>query len=153
MGTSEFDQVIERYHIALGELTNGNPEVYKELYTHHDDATLANPFAPFGPVSEGWTQVSETIERAASYYRDGQLLGFDTIARQVTDQLAYLVEVERFRARVGERDDMASIALRVTTILRREDGAWRVLHRHADATTSARQADAAFPSDCATDGC
>jgi hypothetical protein len=32
MDTSDFDRVIERYHIALGELTNGNPEVYKELY-------------------------------------------------------------------------------------------------------------------------
>jgi ketosteroid isomerase-like protein len=142
MDTSDFDEVIERYHIALGELTNGNPEVYKELYSRRDDVTLANPFAPFGPVSRGWPQVAETIERAATHYRDGEVLGFDAIARQVTDQLAYIVEVERFRAKVGGRDDTASIALRVTTILRREDGAWRVVHRQADTTTSARQADA-----------
>lgn len=142
MDTSDFDQVIERYHIALGELTNGNPEVYKELFSRSDDVTLANPFAPFGPVSRGWAQVAETIDRAATNYTDGELLGFDTVAKYVTDQLAYIVEVERFRAKVGGRRDTASVALRVTSILRREDGAWRVVHRQADTTTSARQAEA-----------
>ena len=142
MDRSDFDQVIERYHIALGELTNGNPEVYKELFSRRDDVTLANPFAPFGPVSRGWAQVAETIDRAATNYADGELLGFDTVTKVVTDQLAYIVEIERFRAKVGGRSDSASIALRVTTILRREDGAWSVVHRQADTTTSARQAEA-----------
>ena len=142
MDASDFDQVIERYHIALGELINRNPAVYKELYSRHDDATLANPFAPFGPVSRGWTQVAETIERAASNYGGGELFGFDTVAKFVTNQLAYLVEVERFSAKIAGKTEPASIALRVTTVLRREDGAWRIVHRQADTTTSARQADA-----------
>lgn len=142
MTASDFDQVIERYHIALGELINRNPDVYKELYSRRDDATLANPFAPFGPVSRGWTEVAETIERAAANYAGGELVGFDTIARFVADQLAYMVEIERFIARVGERQEPAPIALRVTTILRREDGAWRIVHRQADTTTSARRGDA-----------
>lgn len=142
MTASDFDQVIERYHIALGELINRNPEVYKELYSRRDDATLANPFAPFGPVSRGWTEVAATIERAAANYAGGEPVGFDTIARNVADQLAYIVEVERFIAKVGERKEPASIALRVTTILRREDGAWRIVHRQADTITSARQAEA-----------
>ena len=140
--TSDLDRVIERYHIALGELANGNPAVYKELFSRRDDVTLANPFAPFGPVSRGWAQVSETIERAATNYTDGELLGFDAFARHVTDQLAYIVEVERFRAKVGRRSDTVSIALRVTSILRREDGAWKVVHRQADTTTTARDAEA-----------
>jgi len=141
MHTSDFDEVIERYHIALRELTNGNPEVYKELFSARDDVTLANPFAPFGPVSRGGKQVAETIERASGHYSDGELLGFDTVAKCVTDELAYIVEIERFRAKVGGRDTAAAIALRVTTILRREDGAWKVVHRQADTTTSARRAE------------
>src|SRR5215471_15381968 len=103
MDASDFDRVIERYHMALGELINRNPGVYKELYSRHDDATLANPFARFGPVSRGWTQVAETIERAAANYRGGELIGFDTVAKYVTNQLAYLVEIERFSAKVGEK--------------------------------------------------
>ena len=142
MNAFDLDQVIERYHAALGELINGNPEVYKELYSRRDDATLANPFAPFGPVSRGWTEIAETIERAAANYAGGELVGFDTVAKYVSDQLAYIVEIERFSATVAGRDELAAIALRVTTILRLEDGEWRVLHRQADTTTSARRAEA-----------
>ena len=84
MDTSDFDQVIERYHVALGEIINGNPDVYKELFSRRDDVTLANPFAPFGPVSRGYAQVAETVERAAAHYTGGELLGFDTVAKYVT---------------------------------------------------------------------
>jgi hypothetical protein len=135
---SDLDQVIEQYHRALGELTNGNPQLYKDLFSRRDDVTLANPFAPFGPVSRGWIQVAETITRAATHYTDGELVAFDNHAKYVTDQLAYIVEVEHFRAKVAGRADKASLALRVTSILRRENSEWKVVHRQADAITSAR---------------
>ena len=59
----------------------------------------------------------------------------------VTPDLAYIVEVERFKAKVGGTEEIASGALRVTTILRREDGAWKIVHRHADPITSVRPAE------------
>ena len=142
MDASDLDQVLERYHQALGELINRNPELYKQLYSRRDDVTLANPFAPVAPVSRGWTQVADTIERAAANYAGGDLIGFDTVAKYVADQLAYIVEIERFSATVAGRAAPSAIALRVTTIFRREDGVWRVVHRQADTTTAARQADA-----------
>jgi hypothetical protein len=142
---SDLEQVIERYHLALGELTNGNPELYKELFSRRDDVTLANPFAPFGPVSRGWVQVAETIKRAAANYTEGELVAFDTHAKYVTDQLAYIVEVEHFRARVAGRANKTSLALRVTSILRREDSAWKVVHRQADAITSTRPPESVLP--------
>ena len=39
------------------------------------------------------------MERAASNYRDGEVIGFDTLAKLVTPDLAYVVEVERLRAK------------------------------------------------------
>jgi ketosteroid isomerase-like protein len=45
------------------------------------------------------------------------------------------VEVERFRAKVGGREELAPVALRVTSIFRPEDGIWKVVHRHADPIT------------------
>jgi hypothetical protein len=50
--------------------------------------------------------------------------------------LAYTVEVERFRAKVAGREDVVPLALRVTTVFRFEHGAWRVVHRHADPITT-----------------
>jgi ketosteroid isomerase-like protein len=81
------------------------------------------------------------MERAASNYRDGRATGFETLASNVTPELAYLVEVERFEAKVGSQDEMVSGALRVTSIVRPEDGAWKVVHRHADPITMPRAAE------------
>ena len=79
--------------------------------------------------------------RAASNYKDGKASGFETLAKSVTPALAYLVEVERFEARVGEAEESASGALRVTSVLRPEEGAWRIVHRHADPITAPRAAE------------
>ncbi|HEX9133382.1 MAG TPA: hypothetical protein VF844_13915, partial [Ktedonobacteraceae bacterium] len=67
-----------------------------------------------------------------------EIVGFDIVAKYVTADLAYIVEVERVKAKLGGRQDVALIALRVTTIFRPEDGTWKVVHRHADAITTAQ---------------
>lgn len=138
MATSAFDAFVEQYHMALDAFFKGNAEPAQALYSHRQDATLANPF---GPVAKGWTEIAETMERAAANYREGGAAGFETAASYVTPELAYLVEVERFRAKVGGDDEFATGALRVTSILRPEDGAWKIVHRHADPITTARPAD------------
>jgi ketosteroid isomerase-like protein len=89
----------------------------------------------------GWEQVAEVSERAASQFRDGEMVGFETIEKHVTPEFAYIVRVERARAKVGGREDFAPIALRVTMIFRREDGTWKIVHRHADPITTAQLAE------------
>jgi ketosteroid isomerase-like protein len=49
--------------------------------------------------------------------------------------------VERSKAKVGGRDDVTPIALRVTMILRPEEGVWKVVHRHADPITTPQSAE------------
>lgn len=138
MAEPNLDSFVDEYHRALDAFSCGDPEPAKRLYSHGDDASLANPF---GPVAVGWEQVEKTMERAASNYRDGRATSFDTLAAHVTPALAYLVEVERFEAKIGEEDESASGALHVTSVLRPEGGAWRVVHRHADPITTPRAAE------------
>ena len=140
MSTSDFREFLEQYHLALGEIINGGAGRYLSLLSQRYDVTLANPFAPFGPVSRGYKQVCETIERAASNYVEGHLVGFENISTFLTPELGYIVELERFEARVRGREQMSPVALRVTTVVRREDKAWKVAHRQADAITSPRPA-------------
>src|SRR5919198_2953118 len=135
MDASDLDQVIERYHQAAAEFVKGNPEPYKDLFSQRDDVTLGNPFGPF---RRGWDEASDTMERAAELYRDGEVVGFENVSTWVTPELAYIVEVERLRAKMGGSDDLLSVTLRTTSILRPEDGAWKIVHRHADPITSAR---------------
>jgi len=81
------------------------------------------------------------MERAASYYRDGGVIGFENVAKYVTPDLAYIVEVERYKAKVGGSEDIVPVALRVTSIFRPEDGVWKLVHRHADPIASVRPAE------------
>ncbi len=135
MNTIDFDEALDHYHRAAGEFVKGNPEPYKQVFSHREDVSLANPF---GPVVRGWTQVAATMERAASNYRDGEMIGFENVTTYVTADLAYIVEVERIKARIGGREEIASLALRTTSILRPEEGTWKVVHRHADPITTPR---------------
>jgi ketosteroid isomerase-like protein len=131
----EQDLPVDEYHRAGLEITNGNPEIYKTLYSRRDDVTLANPF---GPPAHGWGEVSATLDRAADNYRDGEVVGFENVSTVITSDLAYTVEVESYRARVGGAEEIVPVAVRVTTIFRKEDGAWKVTHRHADPITAPR---------------
>jgi ketosteroid isomerase-like protein len=135
MSTFDFDEVVAHYQRALGEFVKGNPEPNKMVFSHQEDVTLANPL---GPAVRGWEQVAATMERAASQVRDGEVIGFDIVAKYVTPELAYIVWVERTKAKLGGRQDVAPFDLRVTTIFRPEDGTWKVVHRHADPITTAQ---------------
>ena len=134
----DVDQLTEQYQLGLEEFMKGNPEPVKELFSHRDDVTLANPL---GPPARGWDQVAATIERASSFMRDGEDLHCETVAKYVTAELAYTVWIERVKAKVGGSEDMAETALRVTMIFRPEEGVWKVVHRHADPITTAQTAE------------
>jgi len=135
MSTSDLAEIIEQSHKALGLFAKGDPEPMKELFSHLDNVTLANPF---GPAALGWNQVAETMERAASHYLEGEAIGFQRISEYATANLAYIVEVEEWRSKVGGADEISAFSLRVTTIFRLEDGDWRIVHRHADPITTKR---------------
>jgi ketosteroid isomerase-like protein len=134
----DVDELIEQWQLAGYEFVQGNPKPAQKLFSHREDVSLANPL---GPAARGWEQVAATMERAASHLRDGEITGFENVAKYVTPELAYVVWVERAKAKVGGREDVAPIDVRVTMIFRPEDGTWKVVHRHADSITTARTAE------------
>jgi ketosteroid isomerase-like protein len=133
----DVDQLIEQFHLAQGEFVKGNSEPMNELFSYREDVTLNNPLSP---PAHGWEQVNATMERAASQFRDGALVGYEIIDRYVTPELAYVVEIEQAEAKVGGSEDIAPTALRATMIFRPEEGTWKIVHRHADPITTARPA-------------
>jgi ketosteroid isomerase-like protein len=61
-------------------------------------------------------------------------------------ELAYTLEIERIRTRVGGSDELSPLAIRRTTVFRRKDGTWKVTHRHGDPIMSMRSAESVLPS-------
>jgi hypothetical protein len=95
----------------------------KKLFSYRDDVTLANPLV--GPLARGWEQVAATMDHAASQFTVGENVGLETAAKYATPELAYILEIERAKAKVSAREDIAPSALRVTMIFRPEDGTGR----------------------------
>jgi ketosteroid isomerase-like protein len=123
------DELLARYHRAADAFSRGDPGPVKELYSEADDVTLANPF---GLARRGHKAVMHALDYASSRMSAGQVAGFDELARYTSDELATILEVEHWRARIGERESVAPFDLRVTTTFRRENGDWKIVHRHAD---------------------
>jgi len=136
--SQEADQVIEQSHAAWRSFVNGDPEPAKALFSQRDDVSLGNPFGPF---VRGWAEAAQTMERAAALYRDGEVLGFELVSKFGSGDLACIAEVERYRVKVAGADDPSLVTLRVTSVFRREDNGWKIVHRHADPITSARSAE------------
>ena len=124
----ELEQVVEQYHAALDVLVRGTPEPMKALFSRSDDVVLANPF---GPAVRGWDDASVALDYACARFSDGEAAGFDRTASYVAADLATIYEVEHGKVRVGG-GPVSEWVLRTTTTFRREDGTWRVVHRHAD---------------------
>jgi len=134
----EVDQLIEQFHLSSNEFLKGNPEPVNKLWSHREDVTLANPF---GPPVRGWDEVAKVGDRAASQVRDGELVSVEIIEKLVTAELAYVVEIERPKAKIGGSEDITPFALRVTMIFRPEDSTWKIVHRHADPITTPQAAE------------
>ena len=137
MSISDLAQMIEAYQRGSNAFMQGDPELQKALFSRRGDVTLANPL---GPPAIGWDQVEKTLEHAASQLREGEPLRYERLSGYETPDLAYNLTIEQSRAKVGGSNEMADIALRVTTIFRREEGEWKIVHRHADPITTPRQA-------------
>ena len=107
----------------------GDLDTYASVLPHADDFTLMPPFG--GPTRHGFVLDDETREATRSTFRGGHVQ-VEVDASYVTDDLAVLAVVERQRGLVGDLAEQ-DWSLRVTLVLRREGGQWRLVHRHADA--------------------
>ena len=135
----DVDELIERYFRAQGEFLRGNPKPVKDLFSHREDVTIANPY---GPPVRGWDEVAKSIEHAASLRRDGTFVSWQIVAKYVTAELAYVVQIERARAKIGAREEISPLAVRATMNFRpEEDGEWKIVHRHADPITTPQPAE------------
>lgn len=121
--------VIPRQREADQALHRGDAQPRFQIYSHNDPVTL---LGALGVAASGWDRVSETFRWVASRFSDGSDFEIEIIAAGVSGDLAYTVGYEHS---IGAVDGAAprSSRLRVTHVYRREDGEWKIVHRHGDA--------------------
>jgi len=121
------ESILPRLAAADTALHNGDASRRAAMWSHDDPVTL------FGAAftASGWSAVGSTFDLLASRFSNCASWDFELLAAGASGDLAYTAGIERTTASVAGAPP-TSYALRVTTIFRREDGEWKVVHRHGD---------------------
>jgi ketosteroid isomerase-like protein len=107
-------------------LHNGDAEPRLAIWSRQEPVTVLGAWkSASGPkeVSDLFTQLETTFSDCTSY-------SHEIVAADVIGDLAYTVGYEHTQAAID--GEPRTYTLRATQIYRREDGEWKVVHRHAD---------------------
>jgi ketosteroid isomerase-like protein len=129
-GDSSLQSFLPRFEEGTSRFINGDPTLWKENASRRNDVTI---MGGWGAYEKGWTEVGPRYDWAAARFREsGAKVSVEYISSAVGGDLAYTVAIERSEALVAGQDKPAPMALRVTHVFRKEDVAWKLVHRHAD---------------------
>lgn len=116
-------------HIGAEEaFVHGDPQPRMNLWSRREPVTL---FGAIGMSESGWEELSETFTWVASRFSKVSGFRIDVELVEVSGDLAYVLWFERWTGSVAGRP-REPVTVRVTHVYRREDGKWRVVHRHGD---------------------
>ncbi len=127
---------LPRLREAETALHNGVAGLRMAMWSHDEPVTL------FGGImgGSGWDEIEPIFQRLGASFADCTSYEIEVVAAGASEDLAYTVGYERTTAAVNGGPPSA-YALRVTTVFRREDGEWKVVHRHADPSGSPTAGD------------
>lgn len=126
--------ILARQTEAEEAFVHGDPGPRMELWSRRDPVTL---FGAIGMSESGWDKLGETFPWVASRFSNVSDFRFDVEVVGVSGDLAYTLGFERFNGSVAGRP-VEPVTVRVTHIYRREDGEWKIVHRHGDNPESRR---------------
>lgn len=121
------DDVLPRQLEAERAVHNGDVTLRHELWSHREPLTLLG--AAMACVT-GAEEVHAAFDRVASWFSDCTSYDIEVLAAGASGDVAYTVVFEHTSCTTPSGP--TSYRLRVTHGYRREDGEWRIVHRHAD---------------------
>lgn len=125
--TQEFvTEFLPKHVEAERRLHAGDPQPRLDLWSRHDPLTVLGA----KDSAQGWDQVEPLFRTVAGWFSDPASYDFDLVAAGASGDLAYAVGYEHNEVVVD--GVQRTYTLRATHVFRREDGAWRTVHRHAD---------------------
>jgi ketosteroid isomerase-like protein len=132
---SNFDAFLEIRRQAAQAYVNGQAGLLDQLTA---TACPASVFPPRGGREEGAEWVSNIYARDAESFRDGGETTLEILHSDSVGDLAYWTGLQHATVRLNGHDEPVEMHLRITELFRHEDGAWRLIHRHADPLVEAK---------------
>ena len=124
-GTEQFlTEMMPAQQAADAAIHAGDPGPRIALWSHTDPTTLfcANLDAV------GWDEVEPTFHTVASWFSDSVDFRIEVVAAEASGDLAHSVTFEHSTTKFEGTE--RSYTLRVPNAYRRENGQWRLVHRH-----------------------
>jgi ketosteroid isomerase-like protein len=129
MASDDFEGFLRERHGAAAAYVSGDAEPLNGLVAREHMATF---FGPRGDITTGTATVASRYERDAAVFAVGSDNQMETMDAAAGHDIAFWVGRQRSQARMRGREEPVAFDLRVTEIYRREGGAWKLVHRHAD---------------------
>ena len=123
-------EMLPRQRAAEQAIHNGDPEPRIALWSRTDPVTVLGAKMS----ASGRPDLELMFRNVASWFSDSAEYEFEVVAACASGDLAYTVGYERNRVKVN--GEPRTYTLRATHVYRREEGQWRIVHRHADVPPS-----------------
>jgi ketosteroid isomerase-like protein len=125
----DFAGFLARREVVSTDYISGNPKGLLELSTCHDPSTF---FPPSGARFHGATEVNAANERGAQVFGGGSTGHFEILQSGSSGDLGFWTGIQHAKVVMKGHDEPVAMELRTTEVFRREDGQWKLVHRHAD---------------------
>jgi ketosteroid isomerase-like protein len=127
---STFTEFLSRFELGVERFLNGDATLWKRNASQEADGTI---MGAWGDYEKGWNELEPRYDWAAARFEESDArVQFQYLSSGVSGDLAYTVAIERSTVRIVGQKEPAAMSLRVTHVFRKEQGEWKLLHRHAD---------------------
>jgi ketosteroid isomerase-like protein len=123
-------------------LHNGNAQPRLEMWSRNGPVTV---LGALGVQWSGWQEVSEGFGWLASRFSNCHVYEFELLAAGAAGDFAYMVGYEHYEASF-DGGPATPTRLRATHVYRRENGEWKIVHRHGDSLASNQRPQAEAPT-------
>src|SRR5436190_8429649 len=120
-----------RLRDAETALHNGDPGPRLALWSAREPVSVLGAWRS----ALGQEEMRELFHALAGTFSECKSHIYDIVSAEVSGDMAFTAGYERTQASIN--GEPRQYVLRVTQVYRREDGEWRVAHRHGDAAEGA----------------
>jgi hypothetical protein len=131
------DTVVTLMQQANLEKANGNAEAIKSLWSHTDHVTIFDGRG--NQEFKGWKAVRAELEKVNTATSKNYTYTFDKIASHQSNDQACVLQKEHYLSKTGK-----ALNLHATIVFRKENNAWKIVHRQENILSSNPKSDESF---------
>ncbi len=126
-----FEDFMRRREAASNDYIAGDAAALQAMLTEVDPATF---MPPSGAVVTGASPVEQAQVGGAAAFGPGSTGHFEVLSSGASGDLAFWTGRQVASMDVQGQANPVAMVLRTTEVFRREQGEWKLVHRHADTT-------------------